>query len=134
MKGSAIDPPVEKGYAVIARAWRAGDRIDLTLPMKVQRIKACEEIAATRGQAALRYGPLVYAFESVDQDLDKTLDPGAPLSTEWRGDLLGGVTVVKGAWADGSSLTAIPYYARANRPGTGPAGGAPRSTVWIRGR
>jgi uncharacterized protein len=40
-----------------------------------------------------------------------------PLTAEWRGDLLEGVKVIKGTWADGSPLTAIPNYARNNRLG-----------------
>jgi hypothetical protein len=51
----------------------------------------------------------------VDQDIDQVLSPDSALSTEWKGDFLGGVMVIKGAWADGSALLAIPNYARANR-------------------
>ncbi len=29
--------PIENGYAVITRTWKAGDKIDLVLPMKIQR-------------------------------------------------------------------------------------------------
>jgi len=115
INGSAITPPMEKGYAVIARDWKAGDKIDLVLPMKVQRVKGIDEIAATRGQVALQYGPLIYNAESVDQSLENVLSPQSPLSTEWRGDFLGGVMVIKGTWADGSKLLAIPNYARENR-------------------
>ena len=39
-------PTIEKGYAVITRDWKAGDKIELVLPMKVQRVKASEKIAA----------------------------------------------------------------------------------------
>ena len=86
---------------------------------------------------ALRYGPLIYNVESVDQDLDKVLPPKSALKTEWRGDLLGGVMVIKGTWADGSPLTAIPNYARCNRAPVSPEGRggrrqAPRSSVWLR--
>ncbi len=134
LNGSKITPPIDKGYAVITRNWKAGDRIDLVLPMKIQRIKASEKIAATRGQVALRYGPLIYCAESVDQDLDKVLRPESALKTEWRGDLLGGVIVIKGTWADGSELTAIPYYARCNRVPVAPEGRrrALGSSVWLR--
>jgi len=106
---------VEKGYAVFDREWKAGDKIDLTLPMNVQRIKASDKIAATTGRVALRYGPLIYNVEQVDQDITKVLAPNVPLTTQWQNDLLGGVLVIKGAWADGSPLTAIPNYARNNR-------------------
>jgi DUF1680 family protein len=115
VNGKKIKPAIEKGYAVITRKWKAGDRIELVLPLAVQRIKASEKIAATDGQVALRYGPLIYCVEAADQELGKVLSPQAPLTTEWKPDLLGGVTIIKGAWADGSPLTAIPYYARDNR-------------------
>ncbi|MEO7995843.1 MAG: Tat pathway signal protein, partial [Gemmatimonadaceae bacterium] len=66
-------------------------------------------------RVALRYGPLVYNIEKVDQDIDGVLDPTAPLTTEWRKDLLGGVTVIKGAFTNGTAFTAIPNYTRFNR-------------------
>jgi hypothetical protein len=101
--------------------------------MKVQRIKGSEKIAATKGQVALSCGPLVYCAESVDQDLDKVLGADSALQTEWKGDLLGGVKVIKGTWADGSPLTAIPYYARDNRvPPKPERRGTFRSTVWLK--
>jgi len=133
LNGSAITPPVEKGYAVITRNWKAGDKIDLVLPMKVQRVKGIDKISATRGRVALRRGPLIYNAESVDQDLDNVLSPKSALSAEWRANLLGGVTLIKGAWADGSVLTAIPYYARDNRP-LGPSETRPAvsSSVWLK--
>ena len=114
----------DRGYLLFERVWKAGDRIGVDLPLGPQRVKADEHIAADRGRVALRYGPLVYCIESVDQDVDGVLPPDAPLTTEWRPDLLGGVTVIKSHFADGKPLLAIPYYARANRGG--------RYVVWIR--
>ena len=135
LNGSPITPPVKKGYAVITRAWKAGDKIDLVLPMTVQRVRGIDEIAATRGQVALRYGPLIYSAESVDQDLDNVLSPKTPLSTEWRGDFLGGVMVIKGTWANGAPLLAIPNYARDNRPlDTTKKRPAVGSSVWLKER
>ena len=87
--GAKITPKVEKGYAVITRTWKKGDKIDLELPMKVQRIKASDKIAATRGQVALRYGPLMYTAENVDQDITGKLAADSTLTPEWRADLLG---------------------------------------------
>jgi len=132
VNGSAVTPPVEKGYAVLTRTWKAGDKIDLVLPMEVQRVKGSDRIAATAGQVALRYGPLMYAVESVDQDIAGTLSGDAALTAEWRGDFLGGVMVIKGKWSDGKALLAIPYYARNNRTakeGKGPNRG---SSVWLK--
>lgn len=137
VNGSTLTPRVEKGYAVISRSWKAGDRIDLVLPMKVQRIKGSDKIEATAGRVALRYGPLIYNVEQVDQDISKVLSSQSVLTAEWRQDLLDGVMILKGAWADGSELTAIPNYARANRD-TGRADPGARgrrsasSIVWIK--
>ena len=62
---------LENGYAVIAREWKSGDRIELELPLAPQRVKADEQVVADRGRVALRYGPLVYCIESVDQNVDR---------------------------------------------------------------
>ncbi|MCC7175765.1 MAG: glycoside hydrolase family 127 protein [Bryobacterales bacterium] len=147
VNGSAVKPAVDKGYAVITRNWRAGDRVDLILPLKAQRIHASERIEANRGRVALRYGPLIYNIEQADQDITKALSPGAALATEWRGDLLGGVTVIRSVFADGSPMLAIPNYARMNRglgslTGSAPPAaadgavrrppGPPVSIVWIK--
>jgi DUF1680 family protein len=162
VNGKAMKPKIENGYAVITRDWKAGDKIEFELPMEVQRIKCDEKVAANRGLVALRYGPLIYNVELADQaNIDQAVGKET-FTTEWRGDLLGGVMVIKGKWADGKPLMAIPNYARCNRldnnaPGEGgsnvnyapgsstgsatnaPAGQARRrgfgpvsSTVWIR--
>jgi DUF1680 family protein len=138
VNGSVITPPVEKGYAVISRQWSPGDKIELKLPMKVQRIKAIDKIEATRGKVALRYGPLIYSAERVDQDIDNVLSPESALSAEFKSDLLDGIMVIKGTWADGSQLLAIPNYARANREPSNQSNRRSRSTVrssvWLKDR
>lgn len=158
VNGASVTPAIANGYAVITRAWKKGDRIELVLPMPVQRVYASEKIAADQGRVALRYGPLMYNIEQIDQDINGVLDPAAPLTTQWRADLLGGVTVIKGAFAGGAPMMAIPNFTRYNRnppappyvppppapprptPGaTPPTAAAPRpappppeSIVWIR--
>jgi hypothetical protein len=148
VNGEKIHPQIVNGYAVIQREWKAGDKIELELPMKPQRVKCIDEVEANRGRVALRYGPLVYNIEAVDgNNVDGVLQPNTLLSTEWRPDLLGGVVVIKGQFADGSRLLAIPNFARNNRipqreRGNREAGGfgggrrdenpATRSVVWIR--
>ena len=82
---------------------------------------------------------IIYNIERVDQDIDKPISKTAPLTAEWRPDLLGGVMAIKGKFADGSDLLAIPNYARTNRDG--PATAAPQgfgrgrplsSIVWMK--
>lgn len=150
--------PVEKnGYVEIVRAWKKGDTIEVVLPMPAQRVHASAKIVSgderpspTKGKVALRVGPLVYTIEQVDQDISAALDPASRLGVEWRGDLLNGVNVVTGRFANGSAMLAIPNFARYNRnppapppappapppsAGTAPARPAPppvTSIVWIK--
>ena len=123
VNGQQIAPEFKDGYAVISRRWQRGDKVQLELPLRVQRVTADERLAADRGRTALRYGPLVYNLESVDQNINGMLKADASLTTHWQPDLLGGVLVIRGEFADGSPLMAIPNYARNNRGG--------RSLVWI---
>jgi len=123
----AIEPA--KGYAVIDRAWQAGDTVALKLPMPVRRVVADERVAADRGRVALISGPIVFCVEGVDVEGGKArelvLPDAAPLATEFRGDLLGGVRVIAGTSADGKPFTAIPYPAWAHR-------GKGEMAVWLR--
>jgi DUF1680 family protein len=115
VNGREVKPHIEKGYAVVTREWKAGDRIDLELPMEPQRVKADSRIKADVDLVALKYGPLVYNVETADQhNLDQALSD-APLKMEWRPDLLGGVMAMSGKWQDGTPMLAVPNYARMNR-------------------
>jgi DUF1680 family protein len=150
--GQAVQVAAAGGtYAVIQRAWRAGDVVELDVPMQPRLIEPHPRVDAIRGSLAIERGPLVYCLEAVDQEpglnlLDVRIAPDASLQAVRREDLLGGVVVVeaRGAVVDGDAwhdelyrsapvedlpqcevvLTAVPYYAWANR---GP--GAMR--VWI---
>lgn len=120
LNGDPIQPRMEKGYLVIERTWNPGDRIEMSLPMKIQRVTADPRIAADVGRVALQYGPLIYNFESADlppgKNLDDlTMDMSAHLNIKWDSRLLGGVMVIRGTFADGTPLQAIPNYARMNR-------------------
>jgi DUF1680 family protein len=140
INGRNITPEIVNGYAVIKRSWKTGDQLSLEFPMEVQTITADERIEPDRGRVALRYGPLIYNVEKIDnRDIDKYIGAG-PLNAEWHKEMLGGVMIIKGKWDDGTPLIAIPNYARNNRnsvhstyePGPeNPDGG---SIVWIKSR
>ncbi len=134
----AVIEPV-KGYAVIDRAWQPGDKVTLDLPMPVRRVVADEQVSSDRGRVALMHGPLVYCLEGADvaggKVSDLVLADEAPLATEFRSDLLGGVQVITGAAHRAGSkespaatamvpFTAIPYYAWAHR-------GKGEMAVWL---
>jgi len=115
VNGKAITPAVVNGYAVIRRTWKKGDRVDMELPMEIQKVTADKKITADSGRVALRYGPLLYNVETADhQDIGQRIGTG-PLTLEWKGDFLHGVMTIHGSWLDGSALLAIPNYARMNR-------------------
>jgi DUF1680 family protein len=115
VNGRLIKPEIDKGYAMIKRIWKAGDRIELEMPMEVQKFTADGRIEADKDKVALRYGPLVYNVEKADQpDIEKAIGK-SPFSVEWKENLLRGILVIKGQWADGTPLVAIPNYARNNR-------------------
>jgi len=130
-------PLLRRGYAWIERAWRSGDVVTLSLPMPVERIEAHPAVHEDAGRAALQRGPVVYCLEEVDNGphlRDVVLPRDTPLDVTYDPDLLGGVVVIRGqgwrrdpaAWGGdlyrpaGSltkamTVTAIPYYAWANR-------------------
>ena len=128
VNGQAVTPTLSNGYAVICRTWKAGDTVDIELPMTAFRITT-SQVGADKGRTALQYGPMVYNIEDADYNganIDNfILPPTATLTTQWNGSLLDGVTTIKSTFADGTAMTAIPNYARLNR-------GGKRSIVWIR--
>lgn len=115
----------DRGWLRIRRRWRPGERVVLDLALDVRLTEPDPRADAVRGCAAVERGPLVYCLESVDQEaglrLDEvTLAMCARTATEHRPELLGGVTVVTTTGrrrSDGAPipLTAVPYYAWANR-------------------
>jgi hypothetical protein len=140
VNGETVSASPQNGFAQLTRDWKPGDTVTLDLPMPVRRVAGNSKIAATRGQVALERGPIVYAFEGVDNDgsvFEAILPATATAEPEYRADLLGGVTVLRVAAAekaaradDGSmitkpaTLTAIPYAVWANR-------GLSPMTVWL---
>ena len=117
VNGEEQKPVISKGYAVVTREWKPGDRIQLELPMEPQRVVADSRIQADRDAVALAYGPLIYNVENADNGKIERKLSEAPLTTEWRPDLLGGVVVISGKWEDGSPMLAVPNFARMNRVG-----------------
>lgn len=57
-------------YLAITRAWKSGDRVELTLPMRL----AAEPLADDRSQQAFVYGPLVLAGQFPKAGLEETLE------------------------------------------------------------
>ncbi|HTJ30390.1 MAG TPA: beta-L-arabinofuranosidase domain-containing protein, partial [Acidobacteriaceae bacterium] len=66
VNGHALTPEIRKGYAVVTREWKAGDRIELELPMEPQIVRADRRIHDDADLVALKYGPLIYNVEADD--------------------------------------------------------------------
>ncbi len=132
VNGKTMTPKIVNGYAAIKRTWKTGDKVDFELPMEIQTITADEKIQADRGRIAIRYGPLIYNVEKVDQpNIEKCVSTRS-LTLDWRDDLLNGVMTINGKWDDGTPMLAIPNYARNNRNKPGPENKEGGSIVWIK--
>jgi DUF1680 family protein len=130
VNGESVPINLEKGYVRIHRNWKVGDVTELDLPMPVRRVLSHPSIKEDIGKVALERGPLVYCVEGIDHGgkvLNLMLSSNPEFVVEYKSDLLGGVSVVKGLALQTDRervLTAIPYYAWSNR-------GIGEMTVWI---
>lgn len=138
INGSPVAYTMEKGYALLNRTWKKNDVIEVSLPMEVKKILANEKVKEDAGRVALQRGPLVYCAEWPDNNgkaANFILPAGTVFSSEYRPDLLNGVTVLKtqaiAVVASENKVTteprpfvAIPYYAWANR-------GAGEMMIWF---
>ena len=66
LNGEELQPAVEKGYAVISRAFAEGDTLEWEFNMPARMIFANPLVSADSGCAAVCRGPIVYAFETAD--------------------------------------------------------------------
>jgi DUF1680 family protein len=127
-------------YAEVNRRWKAGDKVELSLPMPAQLVEANPLVEETRNQVAVRRGPVVYCLEANDLPAGKPLSgllvsPGttfAPKHTTiagsdvvwlegqaqvadnsaWQGKLYRPLTTAPAATVP---FKLIPYYAWGNR-------------------
>ncbi|HVW59403.1 MAG TPA: glycoside hydrolase family 127 protein [Puia sp.] len=135
-------------YAEVHRTWKKGDIITLEIPMPAELITANPMVEETRGQIAVRRGPVVYCLESPDLPrgtdilrIAMPLDAGIkPLPMHiGKSRFMGLATTAKVLPDDTGRLlyrevsrqpardvpvTLIPYYAWANR-------GQSDMTVWM---
>jgi DUF1680 family protein len=141
LNGQRVKYDLKKGYAVIQRTWKAGDRINLEFPMQVQKILANPAVKSDTSRFALERGPLMYCLEGPDNKdaavQNIVVDKNAAINAVYKPDLLNGVTVLEMPGTATSrqlnsdqlvsttqTVTAIPYYSWANR-------GPSEMTVWI---
>lgn len=132
VNGKRVDHVLGRdGYIEVDRIWTPGEVLMLDFDAGPRTVAGPEEVRANRGRRAVMLGPLVYCFEDRDNpgvDLSKAvLDPGRAPRKEIDPSIAGGVTTIKVRDTQGRELTAIPYFAWANR-------GPSRMEVWMRSR
>lgn len=131
VNGKPMTYRMEKGYAVIEKAWSLGDEISFILPMNVRKVVARSEVKEDIDKIALERGPFVYCVEGADNGgdvWDFILPDNAQFSekpsqvlTEPIVSLQTNVLFFEPT-ADGQkiqsvskTITAIPYYVWCNR-------------------
>ncbi|ETZ24795.1 glycoside hydrolase family 127 protein [Pedobacter sp. V48] len=130
-----------KGYAVVERQWKQGDQLILDLPMEVQKVIANAKVKDDVGRFAFQRGPIVYCLEGQDNKdglvQNIMVDKEAKATTAFNKEKLNEIQEISvegtGTKRQVNSdelvqvkqkVTAIPYYAWANR-------GSSDMTVWI---
>lgn len=130
-----IGENLRKGYVYLTRTWNAGDQVELSFDLPVRKIFASQKVRDDAGCVALMRGPVVYCFEGVDNGADiqalripKELHAEACMCED--GILKGNVLLKIPGYRmstgeelyseerpcrEDALLTAIPYYAWANR-------------------
>lgn len=136
VNGKKVHARLYDGYATIHRRWKAGDVVEVDLPMDVRRVKANDKVEDDRGKLAIERGPIVFCLEGKDQPdghvFNKFIPDGTPMTASYDADLLNGVVVLTGTAKevekDGTvkdvAFKAIPYSTWNNR-------GADQMAVWI---
>lgn len=76
-------------YAEVNGTWKAGDKIELTLPMPVKLIESNPLVEETRNQVAVKRGPVVYCVESIDLPKDRSIfDVAVSVKNNFKPSLL----------------------------------------------
>lgn len=133
-----VPTSVENGFAVIDRTWKAGDKVELSLPMPVRVSECHASVAANRDRVAFTRGPFVLCAEDVDNGgatqrfFADSLPAGSEIdisrqehmSTHFLQATLPAKALTADGGIDEARLVLTPYYAWNNR-------GVGSMTVWF---
>ncbi len=125
LNGTTLDESIVDGYYTLNRQWSGTETIDLDMQMQVREVKANELVEEDKGKRSLEYGPIVYAFEEIDnkKNFDKMKVTGKEsFAVEKDPKLLEGVNFL--TVINDQQFKGIPYYAWSNR-------GVGKMKVWI---
>lgn len=163
-QGAWVDAPHARGvaadagtYARVGATWRAGDRVDLHLPMAPRLVVSHPQVATNAGHVAVTRGPIVYCLEAVDHPgIDVSaiaIDVHGPWEAHVAAGLPADLVALRGHGQVGADnvvgsgaplyrafhdhaphagttvVTAVPYFAWANRTAGAMATWVPIATV-----
>ena len=127
VNGEKVRAEVIDGYMPVKRAWQAGDKVELTLPMPVRYSVADPRVEADINRVCLTRGPLVYCAEQPDNEhpasnyIVSKIGKQGEVSAFAEG-IMNGISyitlpaeVLVGDAAEAATMTLIPYYAWNNR-------------------
>ena len=147
VNGQEVPTDTDRGYIVVKRTWKKGDKMTFEVPMNTVIMEANPLVEENRGQVAVMRGPILYCLESNDlgqTDIDDIVMPlNAQFSTvdtkiagcrvkaleteayvrgadEWHSQLYRPAAVYK----EKRKVRLIPYFAWGNR-------GHSEMTVWM---
>lgn len=127
VNGKKVRANVTDGYMPIKRQWKAGDKVQLQLPMPVRYSIADERVEADRNRVCITRGPLVFCAEQPDNeypasnyivaDIDKdcVVDKFADGILKGISTISLDASVLHEAEQIPATLKLIPYYAWNNR-------------------
>ena len=128
VNGRKVRGEVVNGFLPVRRAWKAGDKVELELPMPVRFNIADERVEADRNRVCVTRGPLVYCAEEPDNEymvssyvLGDNSRTNSEIDEFTSGVMATIPTITLDASAvaeDGvveSAITLIPYYSWNNR-------------------
>lgn len=140
VNGKSLAATAHEGYITLNREWKAGDVVELSLPMDVRRVKAHEKVRADIGLLAVERGPVMFCLEGTDMPdqhvFNKYIPEAASFTCQYRADKLNGILELAGTAkelarnADGTiaekevPVKLIPYATWNNR-------GSAEMAVWI---
>ena len=116
VNGEAVDYTMVNGYMTIKRTWAENDVISFELPMDVHKTVTNELVADNIDKMSIERGPIVYCLEWPENDNINAcfMTEAATAQPVWTDDL-NGLMKLNVTEEGSNGMTAIPYYAWANR-------------------
>lgn len=116
VNGEATDYTMVNGYMTINRTWTEGDVISFELPMDAHKTVTNELVVDNTDKMSIERGPIVYCIEWPENDNLQNcfMTEAATAQPVWTDDL-NGLMKLSITEEGSNGMTAIPYYAWANR-------------------